>query len=121
MPAVPAIYFPTVDVRDVAEAHLKGVLLDEANGKRFILVASNHWAVEFAQMFKESKKYDNYATHTIQGDVDTTQPFSYEFNCLNSSSKEILGIDYIPISKSLVDMGQSLIETGYIPSGGLYA
>ena len=36
-------------------------------------------------------------------------------NFVNTASKEILGIDYIPLEDSVVDMGKALIATGYIP------
>jgi len=38
-PGFPDIRFPTVDVRDVAQAHLEAILRPEAAGKRFILCA----------------------------------------------------------------------------------
>jgi len=37
------------------------------------------------------------------------------FTFVNTASKEILGIDYIPLRNSVVDMGKALIATGYIP------
>lgn len=33
----------------------------------------------------------------------------------NSQAKNILGINFIPIKQSLLEMGDTLIETGYIP------
>jgi dihydroflavonol-4-reductase len=36
MPAVPRIYFGIVDVRDVADLHLRAMTADEARGERFI-------------------------------------------------------------------------------------
>ena len=39
MPAVPRIYFGPVDVRDVADLHLRAMTAPEARGERFIAVA----------------------------------------------------------------------------------
>jgi dihydroflavonol-4-reductase len=39
MPAVPRVYFGVVDVRDVAELHLRAMTAPEAKGERFIAVS----------------------------------------------------------------------------------
>jgi dihydroflavonol-4-reductase len=39
MPAVPKIYFALVDVRDVADLHLRAMTSPAAKGERFIAVA----------------------------------------------------------------------------------
>lgn len=39
MPGLPDVYFGVVDVRDVADLHLKAMVSHEANGERFIAVA----------------------------------------------------------------------------------
>ena len=38
MPGVPQIQLPTVDVRDIAQAHLKAILIEEAANRRFLMV-----------------------------------------------------------------------------------
>ena len=40
---------------------------------------------------------------------------AWTINFVNTASKEILGIDYIPLEDSVIDMGKALIATGYIP------
>lgn len=40
MPAVPRVYFGVVDVRDVADLHLRAMTSPEAKGERFIAVSS---------------------------------------------------------------------------------
>jgi len=118
MPAIPAVYFPMVDVRDVAKAHLEGVLRDEANGKRFILNCESKWVVDIATILKKSGKFPAYPTHEKEAEKDTTglKPFAIEATYVNTASKDVLGIKYIPVEQSLVDMGNSLIATGYIPA-----
>jgi len=118
MPEIFASHFSMVDVRDVAQAHLEGVLRDEANGKRFILCCEGRWVVEIATMLKKSGKFSKYATHEIESEKDTTsdKPFCQPTTYDNSASKDVLGIKYIPLEKSLVEMGNTLIATGYIPT-----
>eukprot|EP00535_Pseudo-nitzschia_heimii_P001982 CAMPEP_0197179934 /NCGR_PEP_ID=MMETSP1423-20130617/4730_1 /TAXON_ID=476441 /ORGANISM="Pseudo-nitzschia heimii, Strain UNC1101" /LENGTH=347 /DNA_ID=CAMNT_0042629939 /DNA_START=100 /DNA_END=1143 /DNA_ORIENTATION=+ len=118
MPQIPALHYPMVDVRDVAKAHLEGVLRDEANGKRFILNQKDRWVVDIATTLKETGKFPGYATHETTGEKDETgdTPFGHPLEFVNTASREVLGIEYVPFETSLVDMGNSLIDTGYIPT-----
>jgi len=56
--SIPHVQYPVVDVRDVAEAHLKAVQIEEAKGKRFILISEILWLVEVGEIL--SKKYGYY-------------------------------------------------------------
>ena len=56
--SIPHVQYPVVDVRDVAEAHLKAVQIEEAKGKRFILISENLWLVEIGEIL--NKKYGYY-------------------------------------------------------------
>ena len=117
MPALPACHFPMVDVRDCAKAHVEGVLRETANGKRFILNAGDAWFATTAGIVKESGEFPGYETHEREAERDTTglKPFGVPLTFVNTASKEILGIDYIPLRDSVIDMGKALIATGYIP------
>ena len=51
MPGAPRIYFGVVDVRDVADLHLRAMTHPAANGERFIAVAGDSISmVEIARM-----------------------------------------------------------------------
>ncbi len=52
VPAIPNISFATVDVRDVARAHLSAMVSPEAAGQRFICAEANHSMMEIAQILK---------------------------------------------------------------------
>lgn len=52
VPAIPNINFATVDVRDVASAHLSAMLSPDAAGQRFICAEANHSMMEIAQILK---------------------------------------------------------------------
>jgi dihydroflavonol-4-reductase len=45
MPAVPRVYFGVVDVRDVADLHLRAMTAPEAKGERFIAVAGETMSI----------------------------------------------------------------------------
>jgi nucleoside-diphosphate-sugar epimerase len=59
VPAIPNINFATVDVRDVASAHVSAMTTPEAAGERFICAEANHSMMEIAQILK--------ARYTSQG------------------------------------------------------
>ena len=52
VPAIPNISFATVDVRDVANAHLAAMVSRDAAGQRFICAEANHSMMELAQILK---------------------------------------------------------------------
>jgi hypothetical protein len=43
IPGLPYMKFPVVDVRDVAQAHLQGILKPAAANNRFMLVSKPEW------------------------------------------------------------------------------
>ena len=53
LPGLPSLSLPTVDVRDVAEAHLQAVLKPDAAGNRFILVEETVWFTDFSKWLNE--------------------------------------------------------------------
>jgi nucleoside-diphosphate-sugar epimerase len=52
VPAIPNINFATVDVRDVASAHVSAMVVPDAAGQRFICAETNHSMMEIAQILK---------------------------------------------------------------------
>ena len=65
MPALPNVYFPLVDVRNVAEAHLQAVKVKEAAGVRFILCNKTF---KFKDMCEKLQEHygDKYPIKTIE-------------------------------------------------------
>jgi dihydroflavonol-4-reductase len=57
VPAIPNINFATVDVRDVASAHVAAMTSPAAAGERFLCAEANHSMMEIAQILKA-----NYGT-----------------------------------------------------------
>jgi dihydroflavonol-4-reductase len=53
MPGAPRIGFSIVDVRDVADLHIKAMAAPEAGGERFIAVARFQWLAEVAAVLRD--------------------------------------------------------------------
>jgi nucleoside-diphosphate-sugar epimerase len=53
VPGAPRIGYSIVDVRDVADLHLRAMTAPEAAGKRFIAVESFRWMAEIAAVLRE--------------------------------------------------------------------
>lgn len=53
MPGTPRIGFSIVDVRDVADLHIRAMTAPEAGGERFIAVAQFQWMAEVAAVLRD--------------------------------------------------------------------
>ena len=121
---------PSVDVRNVADAHANALKLDEAQGMRFILNADTTWFTSIA-----GSLHEEFPTHNVRHaeggicifrlaacfDGQAAQIVKYwgmmkTFN--NQRSKDVLQIQYIPIDTSLRGMGYSLIKHGLVENKG---
>ena len=128
-----------VDVRDVAKAHVTCIEKynkdakerDAVVGERFILLNETLSFEAIATILKEEFG-TNYGYTSIP---QTMMPdFIVKFGALfvsqlklvknmlnktilydNTKSKEILGIQYIPVKQSIIDTAHSLIEYGIVP------
>ncbi|MEO4042664.1 NAD-dependent epimerase/dehydratase family protein [Hoeflea sp. CAU 1731] len=121
-----------VDVRDVAEAHLKGALLPEAEG-RHIVYADHHSLLELAKMLREEfgdgwpfptrelPKWLVWLLGPITNKAITRKMVAlnmgYPWRADNSKSKEALGMKYRSIRSSVTDMFRQMIETGAVKKG----
>ncbi|TFK45170.1 NAD(P)-binding protein, partial [Heliocybe sulcata] len=93
-----------VDVRDVAHAHIQAAILPEAAGERFILSAGAFSDTLIASIIK--KRLPQYADKLPKegwNEKDLTPKTEAD----NSKSRKVLGIDYIPLEKSVVDTIES--------------
>lgn len=53
LPGLPRIGFTIVDVRDVADAHIRAMTVPEAAGERFIVAAGFMWMAEIAALLRD--------------------------------------------------------------------
>ncbi len=120
---VPDFDFAFVDVRDVAEAHLKAAFLADANG-RFIVSAQNATLLEIAKILKAKYGEDyKFPVRTLPkwlvwlaGPMVgvprrmISRNVGYAVKLDNSKSKNILGIEYRNIQESVVGMFLQAVE-----------
>eukprot|EP01135_Chromosphaera_perkinsii_P010356 Nk52_evm28s2118 gene=Nk52_evmTU28s2118 len=127
--------FPTVDVEDVADAHIRGMEVPEAAGRRFILFAETLWMSEIADILRE--KFSNMGYNSMPSTplpwlvCWTLSWFKKELaypldkwgiknTYDNEPSRTILGIKYKPVSQCIIETVHSLIENGKIEKTAQY-
>ena len=121
--------FPLVDVRDVAKAHVAAAYKPDVKG-RHILCRQCGGFLDCATIL--SKEFPKYPVPTSKVPkllllllgpwLDEMLARKYVWNnvdvmmkCDNTKSKNELGIEYLPLEKTLVDMFQQAIDEGMIP------
>ena len=116
---------PSVDVRDVARAHLAAMEKPEAAGKRFILYNKGIWmrdnveliSAEFAPMgykipLRNFPKFLLWALKWFDAETKMMyQLVDKDFTFNTTNAKEILGIETnIDLNKTILDTCYDLIE-----------
>lgn len=128
---VPKLWSALVDVRDVAEAHLKAAFNEDAEG-RYIISAKSLTLLEMGQVLSQhfGFKYPFPKMETPKFLVKAVGPFlghSRKFVELNvgypiyfNAQKSIdgLGIQYRDVETSLVEHFQQLIDDGIVKKRG---
>jgi dihydroflavonol-4-reductase len=126
----PRMGFGVVDVRDVAEAHLRGAFLPEAEG-RFVLAAHNTGLLEVGRLL--AAKYPDYPLPTrampkfllwlvgpMVNKAFTRKVISRNMNLPwkgdNTKSREKLGMTYRPLEETMQDHFVQLIDEGVVTS-----
>jgi dihydroflavonol-4-reductase len=103
-----------VDVRDVAKAHIRAIEVPEAANKRF-MVHSEHITVEEIRDTL-AKHYGSKGFKPGCDKIDAKGALGIKND--NSASINILGMDYIPAEKTLIDMADSMFASGVLKSSG---
>jgi dihydroflavonol-4-reductase len=125
-PVVPVMGMPVVDVRDVAEAHVRALGRPETAGKRYILSSGSMWFGDMTGALKQA-----YPSRRI-----TTRPapkallrllalFDKEIRSIlpelghitlvdNSRARTELGIDFIPAKDALLATAKALVDRGLV-------
>ncbi|BBM81793.1 NAD-dependent epimerase/dehydratase family protein [Candidatus Uabimicrobium amorphum] len=117
-----------IDVRDLAEAHLRCAFIPEAKG-RYIISAQSSSFPHIASILREKfgkaypfpKKSLPKAMVWLFGPIVnpglSRKAISYNVNhpwkADNSKSKKELGMEYRPLQESLADFFQQMIDNGY--------
>ena len=129
VPFVPKVMTALVDVRDVAECHLKAMINPNSNGKRYICVSDSLWFLQMAGILREEfGKYGYSLPKSAAGNwlikfggifdkrlKSIVPELGVERRMDVSLSKDELGLIYRSPKETLVDMGNSLIKLGIVP------
>jgi dihydroflavonol-4-reductase len=128
MPAMPRLGFVLVDVRDVADLHIRAMSAPTAGGERFLAVDRFLWMKDAARILRERLGPDGAkvptrvapdlliramglfdpSVRTIVNDLGQATSYTAE------KAKTTLGWQTRPIEDSILDTANSLIERGLV-------
>ncbi|RAH68788.1 SDR family oxidoreductase [Aspergillus aculeatinus CBS 121060] len=102
------MFWSFVDVRDVAEAHLRAYQVIEAGNERFFICKSNFTYQQFVDALRANLL-------DIKGRVPIGNPGAGEvpsdvYTIDTSKSQRILGLKYRPLEEAIVDAARSLLK-----------
>lgn len=103
--------FAWVDVRDLAEAHVKAVEVPEAGGKRFFLTAGHFCNKDICEVIRSN--FPEYAGELPSKDAPGGRmPEGGIYKVDNSRSVKVLSTKYRGLEESIVDLVKSLKQVG---------
>lgn len=123
MAAAPKLHFGMVDVRDVAQIHIKAMDMKAAKGERFILTSGSTSLPEIAQLLREgdgtfSKKVTrkvlpNWVVRLLAYVKPELKPVAAQVGIVktisNEKAKQYFDWDPIPMEVTLKDTSESLV------------
>ncbi|HEX4741123.1 MAG TPA: aldehyde reductase [Caulobacteraceae bacterium] len=126
IPGLPHLGFCVVDVRDVADLHLRAMTAPEAGGERFIAAGEFAWMAEIASMLRARlpERVSKIPTAKapdlmirlaalVDHDLKTVTPSLGHKRVFSSAKAErVLGWKPRPIEETLFDCARSLIDRG---------
>jgi nucleoside-diphosphate-sugar epimerase len=128
MPGVPRLGFSLVDVRDVADLHIKAMTAPEAAGERFLGTGPFLWMADVAEILRDrlgpraakvpTRKVPNFVVRamarfdpglrSVVGDLGRQRVLSAE------KAKTRLGWSPRPVEETIVDCAESLMRVGAV-------
>ena len=127
-PGVPRLGWPTVDVRDVADAHIAAMTAPEAAGKRFCCCVDFVWMKEMAEILNRNFGSEGYTLPTrtlpsfavrLAGLFDKVTAvvvprLGLELRVSNERIKRVLGWRPRGTEEQIVSTGRSSIDLGVV-------
>ena len=121
-PMLPAVGFPMVDVRDVAEMHLRALQRPATAGKRYLAVASSMWMYDMGRVLKAA--YPNRRIPTriapkvllrilalFDTEIRAVLPEVGKMERVsNARARAEMGMQFIPADEALRAAAKSLID-----------
>lgn len=128
MPACPELGWATVDVRDLAQAHLLAMTKPEAAGNRYICAGDNVWLQDMSKVLAAEFKPKGYNPPTghmpyfvlwLAARFDKTLRLTLPLvgraeRVSNAKARKELGWTQRPIAETMIDMGNRAIELGMV-------
>jgi len=127
MPLLPDIGFPVVDVRDVAEMHLRALTRPGTGGKRFIAAAAPDMrlrdiAQTLAKAYPDRKiptrRAPNLMIRAAALFDATAREFAPQLGlsrpASNARAREVMDLDFLDARDSLRDTADFLVENGHV-------
>lgn len=116
----PNVPYSSVDVRNVATAHVEAMIRPEANRKRFILDGDEP-SIAINDIIKKCREiFPQYLFDDAPGPKGWIEKHwgrqPEKSSTVNTRSKQVLGINYIPIEKTIHDAVESMVKSGFVPT-----
>ena len=132
MPGVPRIGLEVVDVRDLADAHLRAMTVPEAAGQRFLATGEFTWMREIAETLRTglgadgakvaTRQLPNFAVRLAARFADKslreiTPSLGRRSRHTTEKARRVLGWEPRPAAETVLDCARSLIANGAISTG----
>jgi dihydroflavonol-4-reductase len=128
MPAIPRLGFNFVDVRDIADLHLRAMTQPPAGGQRFLGTTTFAWLSDIARILREKLGPDAHKVPkrnapdalvrffalfdpSLRG---VTADLGERTQCSGTKARTQLGWEPRPFDQSVVDCARSLIANGIV-------
>ena len=125
-PMIPNFGFPIVDVRDVAEMHVRALQSDESGGKRILAVDGFLWFMDIAKMLKAqfpdrkivTLPAPNFVVRLLaifDKSIRQVVPIlGKKIEVSNARAQSILGMKFIPAADSIQETAAFLVENDLV-------
>jgi len=98
-----------VDVRNLAQAHVQAIAVEEAGGNRFAITNQAYSWQDGLDIANQSEKIKKAFPKMPVGNPGAGKEVKQNLYD-GSKSKQVLKIDYIPLKKTIEDMSLSMAE-----------
>jgi dihydroflavonol-4-reductase len=132
LPGVPRIGFSVVDVRDVADLHIRAMTTPAAGGERFVAVARFLWMADVAAIVRErlgpeapkvpNRQLPDFLVRAM-GLVDPSvrsvaKQLGQRVELSNQQARTVLGWEPRPVEDTVADCARSLLGAAAAPAAG---
>jgi dihydroflavonol-4-reductase len=128
VPGIPRLGFNVVDVRDVADLHIRAMTHPHAAGERFIAAGEFAWMGDLATLLRErlgeggakvpTRKVPDFVIRLaglFDKDLGSVTPgLGHKHDFSSAKAQRILGWKPRPLEQTILDCANSLIATGAV-------